>query len=228
MNLNLFLIIIIALIIIFCIMLYNGLRILLIVEKEKGIVKYEFKATMLKITIFKRMGTEGIFDSTEDSTNSEDEEEETSGEDSKPEDETGLREKYENIKPLLYELKKSKEELKIFLNSILKTIDLKRLEGNLILGLSDNTSTIKIASWIWSIGAIVNSEKSRLLTVEPKFTERVVDFEGKVELKINLLLLLIYSLILLTKKNIRELIRELYNQKESKEESVQWIGSSRA
>ena len=167
------------------------------------------------------MGTEGIVDSAEDSTNSEDEEEETSGEDSKPEDETGLREKYENIKPLLYELKKSKEELKIFLNSILKTIDLKRLEGNLILGLSDNTSTIKIASWIWSIGAIVNSEKSRLLTVEPKFTERVVDFEGKVELKINLLLLLIYSLILLTKKNIRELIRELYNQKESKEESVQ-------
>ena len=63
MNFNLFLIILIALIIIFCIILYNGLRILLSVEKEKGMVKYEFKVTLLKIAIFTRKGAKEIIES---------------------------------------------------------------------------------------------------------------------------------------------------------------------
>ena len=61
MNFNLFLIIIIALIIIL-IILYNGIRLFLTVEKEKGIVKYEFKVTILKIAIFTRKGTKEIID----------------------------------------------------------------------------------------------------------------------------------------------------------------------
>ncbi len=266
MNFNLFLIILIALIIIFCIILYNGIRILLTVGKEKGIVKYEFKVTILKIPIFKRTESKGIIDSirpegkTEDSKEDKKEEgeespkskeekseetisksqyqkseseetvsktqdqkskseetvSETQEEKSEEEDEKGLREKYKEIKPILKELKKSKEELKSFLNNILKSINLKKLEGNLIIGLSDHTTTIKIASWIWSIGAIVNSKKPTLLTVEPRFTEVIMDFEGKIELKINLLLLIIYSLLLLTKKNIRDLIKEIYRQRNHK------------
>ena len=223
MNFNLFLIILIALILIFSIILYNGIRLLLTIEKEKGIVKYEFKVTILKIAIFTRKGTKEIIDSImpkkdEDSeeneaeSESEEEKEKEEGEDKK-----GLKEKYEEIKPILKELKKSKKELKSFLKDILKAIDLKKLEGNLIIGLSDHTTTVKIASWIWSIGAIVNSSKPTLLTVEPRFNEVITDFEGKIELKINILLLLIYSLVLLTKKNIRELIKELYRQKKSKD-----------
>ena len=109
--------------------------------------------------------------------------------------------------------------MKDFLKNILKAINIKRLEGNLILGLDDNSTTIKIASWIWSIGAIVNDEKTTSLTVDPRFKENLIDFEGKVELKLNLLILLIYTLILLSKKNIRELIKELYRQKKAKDES---------
>jgi hypothetical protein len=45
----------------------------------------------------------------------------------------------------------------------------------------------------------------------------ITDFEGKLELKINILILLIYSLVLLTKKNIRELIKEIYNQMKVKD-----------
>ena len=228
MNFNLFLIILIALIIIFLIILYNGIRLLLTVAKEKGIVKYEFKVTILKIAIFTRKGTEEIIDSIrskkdEDSeeddeeSKSEENEEKSESEGEEDEDKKGLKEKYEEIKPILKELKKSKEELKGFLNNILKAIDLKKLEGNLIIGLSDHTSTVKIASWIWSIGAIVNSSKPTQLSVEPRFNEVITDFEGKIELKINILLLLIYSLVLLTKKNIRELIKELYRQKKSKD-----------
>ena len=221
MNFNLFLIILIALIIIFSIILYNGIRLLLTVEKEKGIVKYEFKVTILKIAIFTRKGTKEIIDSImpKKDEDSEENEEESESEEEKEEEEEkkGLKEKYEEIKPILKELKKSKKELKSFLKDILKAIDLKKLEGNLIIGLSDHTTTVKIASWIWSIGAIVNSSKPTLLTVEPRFNEVITDFEVKIELKINILLLLIYSLVLLTKKNIRELIKELYRQKKSKD-----------
>lgn len=242
MNLTLFLIILIALIIIFCIILYNGIRILLTVGKEKGIVNYEFKVTLLKIPIFKRKGTKEIIGS--DDTEDQDEDLDTEEEESKPEEKSsktinedskeeksvesedeeeeeedkGLKEKYKEIKPILKELKKSKDELKSFLKNILKAINIKRLEGNLIIGLSDHASTIKIASWIWSIGAIVNGKKSTLLTVEPRFTEIIADFEGKLELKINILLLIIYSLLLLTKKNIRELIKVIYKQYISSEE----------
>ena len=228
MNFNLFLIILIALIIIFLIILYNGIRLLLTVEKEKGIVKYEFKVTILKIAIFTRKGTEEIIDSIrskkdEDSeeddeeSKSEENEEKSESEGEEDGDKKGLKEKYEEIKPILKELKKSKEELKGFLKNILKAIDLKKLEGNLIIGLNDHTTTVKIASWIWSIGAIVNSSKPTQLSVDPRFNEVITDFEGKIELKINILLLLIYSLALLTKKNIRELIKELYIQKKSKD-----------
>ena len=228
MNFNLFLIILIALIIIFLIILYNGIRLLLTVAKEKGIVKYEFKVTILKIAIFTRKGTEEIIDSIrskKDEDSEEDDEESKSKENEEKSesegeedgDKKGLKEKYEEIKPILKELKKSKEELKGFLKNILKAIDLKKLEGNLIIGLNDHTTTVKIASWIWSIGAIVNSSKPTQLSVEPRFNEVITDFEGKIELKINILLLLIYSLALLTKKNIRELIKELYIQKKSKD-----------
>ena len=228
MNFNLFLIILIALIIIFLIILYNGIRLLLTVEKEKGIVKYEFKVTILKIAIFTRKGTKEIIDSIRskkdkdseeegEESKSEENEEKSESEGEEDEDKKGLKEKYEEIKPILKELKKSKEELKGFLNNILKAIDLKKLEGNLIIGLSDHTTTVKIASWIWSIGAIVNSSKPTQLSVEPRFNEVITDFEGKIELKINILLLLIHSLTLLTKKNIRELIKELYRQKKSKD-----------
>ena len=228
MNFNLFLIILIALIIIFLIILYNGIRLLLTVAKEKGIVKYEFKVTILKIAIFTRKGTEEIIDSIrskKDEDSEEDDEESKSKENEEKSesegeedgDKKGLKEKYEEIKPILKELKKSKEELKGFLKNILKAIDLKKLEGNLIIGLNDHTTTVKIASWIWSIGAIVNSSKPTQLSVDPRFNEVITDFEGKIELKINILLLLIYSLALLTKKNIRELIKELYRQKKSKD-----------
>lgn len=221
MNFNLFLIIIIALIIIL-IILYNGIRLFLTVGKEKGVVKYEFKITILKIAIFTRKGTKKIIDTLshnedEDSEENEEDEEELKGESESEEDEKGLKEKYEEIKPILKELIKSKEELKSFLKNILKAINLKKLEGKLIIGLSDHTTTVKIASWIWSVGAIVNSSKPTLLSVEPRFNEVIIDFEGKIELKINILLLLIYSLALLTEKNIRELIKELYRQKNSKE-----------
>ena len=105
MNFNLFLIILIALLIIFCIILYNGIRILLVVGKEKGIVKYEFKVTILKIPIFKRTGSEGIIDiirrkdqkedseKTKEDSESKDEISKTQKEDSEPKDKSSETQK---------------------------------------------------------------------------------------------------------------------------------------
>ena len=86
MNFNLFLIILIALILIFCIILYNGIRIFLAVGKEKGMVKYEFKVTILKIPIFKRAGNEGIIDIIR--SNPDEDSEEAEEDDSKSKDKT--------------------------------------------------------------------------------------------------------------------------------------------
>ena len=210
MILNLFLIILIALIIIFSIILYNGLRILLTVEKEKGTVKYKLRITVLKIPIFTKEDIKGNGADSEPSEDEEEDEEEA-------EDEKGLKERYNEIKPILKELKKSKKELKKYLKDLLKSIDIKRLEGHLILGLSDSFSTIKIASWIWSIGAIVNSKEPISLTVEPRFTEIIIDFEGKLELKVNLMKILFYSLILISNKNIIELIKVVFSDKRAKD-----------
>ena len=230
MNFNLILIILIALILIFCIILYNGLKVLLTVDKEKSIVNYELKVTILKIPIFRRNGTKGTdenSDTDEDSAerekdseysaeseenskeNEENNKSEEKSEEESEEEDKGLIEKYKEIKPILVELKNSREELKEFLGNALKTINLKKLEGNLVIGLSNHTTTVKIASLIWSIGAIVNSTKPTALTVEPKFTEEIIDFEGKMELKINLLILIFYALILLSHRNIIDLIREI-------------------
>ena len=193
--------------------------IVLTVEKEESIAKYELKATMLKIPIFKRAGTKGNGNGAEYEEESEDKSKEQDKESAQSEDKS-LKEKYEEIKPILNHLKNSKKELKKYLKDLLKTIDLRKLEGNLIIGLDNHTSTVKIASLIWSIGAIVNSAKPTSITVEPKFTEEVIDFEGKIELRINMLILLAYSLALLSKKNIRILIKELYRQKKSKKEET--------
>ncbi len=242
---------------------------MLTVEKEGSIAKYELKATMLKIPIFKRSSTKGNGNGTEYEEESEDKSKEQTQESDKSEhkskeqtqesdksedksehkskeqtqesdksedksehkskeqtqesdksEDKSLKEKYEEIKPILNHLKNSKEELKKYLKDILKTIDLRKLEGNLIIGLDDHTTTVKIASLIWSIGAIVNSAKPASITVEPKFTEEVIDFEGKMELRINMLILLVCSLALLSKKNIRVLIKELYRQKKSKKEKT--------
>lgn len=211
MILNLILIILIALIIIFSIILYNGLRIILTVEKEKAEVRYKFKITLLKIPIFTK-------DSSEDkATESEEEYEEEDEYEEESKDKKGLMEKYNEIKPILKELIKSKKELKKYLKDLLKSIDIKKLEGHLIIGLSDSFTTVKIASWIWSIGTIVNSKKPVSLTVEPRFTEIITDFEGQLELKINLLKILFYSLILVSKKDIIELIKVVFAYKKARD-----------
>ena len=206
MNFALFLILLIALIIILIsIILYNGLKIELFSKKEKSNFEIEFKASILNIAIFKRQ-----YPSHEDKALETEEEnsvkDEKSLEDSQ--EDKSLREKFNEFKPLLNDLKNSKHEIKEFLMSVFKDTDFKELDGYLKLGLGDYAKTARIMGWIWSFNAIANTFGEPLhLKGEATFTEEVIDFDIHAIIKLNLLLLIFHALKLVSHKNVRTLIR---------------------
>lgn len=222
MNFALFLILLIALIIILIsIILYNGLKIELFSKKEKSNFEIEFKASILNIAIFKRQypshEDKALETEEENSVNDEesleakDEEslevkDEESLEDSQ--EDKSLREKFNEFKPLLNDLKNSKHEIKEFLMSVFKDTDFKELDGYLKLGLGDYAKTARIMGWIWSFNAIANTFGEPLhLKGEATFTEEVIDFDIHAIIKLNLLLLIFHALKLVSHKNVRTLIR---------------------
>ena len=214
MNFILFLIILIALIIILIsIILYNGLKIELFSKKEKSNFEIEFKASILNISIFKRQypSHEDKALETEEENSVNDEEsleanDEESLEDSQ--EDKSLREKFNEFKPLLNDLKNSKHEIKEFLMSVFKDTDFKELDGYLKLGLGDYAKTARIMGWIWSFNAIANTFGEPLhLKGEATFTEEVIDFDIHAIIKLNLLLLIFHALKLVSHKNVRTLIR---------------------
>ena len=214
MNFALFLILLIALIIILIsIILYNGLKIELFSKKEKSNFEIEFKASILNITIFKRQypSHEDKALETEEENSVNDEEsleanDEESLEDSQ--EDKSLREKFNEFKPLLNDLKNSKHEIKEFLMSVFKDTDFKELDGYLKLGLGDYAKTARIMGWIWSFNAIANTFGEPLhLKGEATFTEEVIDFDIHAIIKLNLLLLIFHALKLVSHKNVRTLIR---------------------
>ena len=214
MNFALFLILLIALIIILIsIILYNGLKVELFSKKEKSNFEIEFKASILNIAIFKRQypSHEDKALETEEENSVKDEEslevkDEESLEDSQ--EDKSLREKFNEFKPLLNDLKNSKHEIKEFLMSVFKDTDFKELDGYLKLGLGDYAKTARIMGWIWSFNAIANTFGEPLhLKGEATFTEEVIDFDIHAIIKLNLLLLIFHALKLVSHKNVRTLIR---------------------
>ena len=218
MNFALFLILLIALIIILIsIILYNGLKIELFSKKEKSNFKIEFKASILNIAIFKRQ-----YPSHEDKALETEEENSVKDEESleDSQEDKSLREKFNEFKPLLKDLKDSKQELKEFLLSILKDIDFKELDGYLKLGLGDYAKTARIIGWVWSFNAIANTLGEPLhLKGDATFTEETIDFDIHAVIKLNLLFLIFHALKLVSHKNVRTLIRNIISYfKEDKDD----------
>lgn len=218
MNFALFLILLIALIIILIsIILYNGLKIELFSKKEKSNFEIEFKASILNITIFKRQ-----YPSHEDKALETEEENSVKDEESleDSQEDKSLREKFNEFKPLLNDLKNSKHEIKEFLMSVFKDTDFKELDGYLKLGLGDYAKTARIMGWIWSFNAIANTFGEPLhLKGEATFTEEVIDFDIHAVIKLNLLFLIFHALKLVSHKNVRTLIRNIISYfKEDKDD----------
>ena len=218
MNFALFLILLIALIIILIsIILYNGLKIELFSKKEKSNFEIEFKASILNIAIFKRQ-----YPSHEDKALETEEENSVKDEESleDSQEDKSLREKFNEFKPLLNDLKNSKHEIKEFLMSVFKDTDFKELDGYLKLGLGDYAKTARIIGWVWSFNAIANTLGEPLhLKGDATFTEEVIDFDIHAVIKLNLLFLIFHALKLVSHKNARTLIRNIISYfKEDKDD----------
>lgn len=119
-----------------------------------------------------------------------------------------------NIKGLFPYIKKALPYLVDFLKKSLKSLHFRKFQNHLVLGLSNYADTAKYIGYIWAIFTIPNSLiKSCLLTAEPTFTNEKIDLKGEIDVKINILTLIIPLLKLIIKKDVRNLIKEVRNER---------------
>ena len=92
----------------------------------------------------------------------------------------------------------------------MKCIRVQKLENHLIFGMDSYTDTAKYIGYIWGFIVIVNStHKNARLSAEPSFNGSIFDVKGTNELEINLLKLIPPILKLISKKEVRTLIKEV-------------------
>lgn len=115
-----------------------------------------------------------------------------------------------DIKQLFKLLKPCFGPFKLFLKSFMKCIKVQNLENHLIFGMDSYTDTAKYIGYIWSFIIIINSShKNAKLSAEPSFNGIVFDVNGINELEINILKLIPPVLRLISKKEVRTLIKEV-------------------
>lgn len=115
-----------------------------------------------------------------------------------------------DIKQLFKLLKPCFGHFKLFLKSFMKCIRVQNLENHLIFGMDSYTDTAKYIGYIWSFIIIINSShKNAKLSAEPSFNGSVFDVNGVNEFEINILKLIPPVLRLISKKEVRTLIKEV-------------------
>ena len=103
-------------------------------------------------------------------------------------------------------------DFKEFIKSFTKCIHITKLENHLIFGLDSYADTAKYIGYIWSILIIINnSHKNAKLTAEPSFNGSILDAKGVNELDVNLLKVIPPAIKLISKKEVRELIKGVRN-----------------
>ena len=189
--LNILLMIILIIILFIIILLYIGVKIAFIYDKKGSTLK-----GCLKILILKKIKVYSLdFPSKEKDEEEEDEEKE-----------------HKDIKKILELAKPCFKDLKEFLKSFVKCIHITKLENHLIFGLDSYVDTAKYIGYIWSALIILNeSHKNARLSAEPSFNGSVLDANGVNELDINILKLIPPAIKLISKKEVRELIKGVRN-----------------
>ena len=187
--LNILLMIILIIILFIIILLYAGVRIALIYEKKGSKLK-----GCLKIFILKKIN---IY---------------TSNFPKKNEDEDVDEDKERDGQKIFELMKPCFGYLKEFLKSFVKCIHVKKLENHLIFGMDSYVDTAKYIGYIWSVLIIVNqSHKNARLSAEPSFNGSILDAKGDNQLEINLLMLIGPIIRLISKKEVRAMIRGIRN-----------------
>ncbi|WP_407392377.1 DUF2953 domain-containing protein [Methanobrevibacter sp.] len=201
--LNILLMIILIIIIFIIILLYAGIRIALIYDKKGSKLK-----GCLKILILKKIKVYSIKFPDEDKEEEEDEEDEEEHEKT-------------DIKKILKLAKPCFGYFKEFLESFVKCIHVTKLENHLIFGMDSYADTAKYIGYIWSLLIIVNNaHKNARLTAEPSFNGSILDANGNNQLDINLLMLIPPTIKLISKKEVRTLIKGVIDERRNKKDDV--------
>ena len=159
----------------------------------------EFKGC-LKILIFKRLKVySGRFPSDD-----EDEDDDSDDEEKKQRD----------VKKILKLAKPCFEDLKNYLKSVLDTVTIKRFENHIIFGLDSYADTGKYIGIIWAILSVINPMHKKLkLSAEPSFAGSRFDAKGMNEFEIYPLKIVIPTIRLILKKDVRKLIRGVLDER---------------
>jgi hypothetical protein len=100
------------------------------------------------------------------------------------------------------------------LKSVLNIIKIKQIKNHLIFGLDSFADTGKYIGIIWAILASVNSmDRSLKLSAEPSFNGSVIDGYGINEVEIYPLKLIVPTIRLISKKDVRILIRGVLDER---------------
>ena len=196
--LNILGMIILIIILFIIILLLVGIRISLVYDKKGS----ELKGCLKKL-IFKKIK---VYSRKFPSKDGDDEEEE----DEEEEEDHEKR----DIKKLLKLAKPCFEDFKIYLKSALNVISIKKLENHLIFGMTSYADTGKYIGIIWGVLSVINPMHEKLrLSAEPSFTGSVLDGEGVNDIEIYPLKLIVPTIRLLLKKNVRLFIRGVLDER---------------
>ena len=192
LNILLMIILIIILFIIFLLLI--GIKISFEYTKKGSEIK-----GCLKILIFKKIKIYTRHFPSKDDDKEDDEDEEK---------------KERDIKKLFNLAKPCFDDFKIYLKSVLNIIKVKEIRNHLIFGMSSYADTGKYIGIIWAILATVNPMHEKLkLSAEPSFEGSVIDGYGINEVEIYPLRLIVPTIRLILKKDVRIFIRGVLDER---------------
>lgn len=135
----------------------------------------------------------------------DEEDEEDESDDDDDENKIDFKELYKLAKPCFDDLKK-------FLHEFLDAVHINRLENDLIIGFSNFAKTGEYIGYIWAILAVINSSiPNSYLRAHPSFNGEVINIKGFLNIDIIPLKLIIPLIKLISKKEIRTLIKGVIN-----------------
>ena len=122
--------------------------------------------------------------------------------------------KKKNPKKLLNLLKPCIKDLLNFIKTLIQTLKITKIENHIIFGMDSYADTGKYIGIIWAVLAVINPMNKNLkITAEPSFTGTRLDAEGTNDFEIYPFKILIPTIQLLLKKDIRKLIRGVLDER---------------
>ena len=104
-----------------------------------------------------------------------------------------------------------------FLKKTVKSLKVSKLENHLKFGLVSYADTAQYIGYIWAVNGFIKTlYPVSKVSAEPVFGDPVIDFKGCLDVDINLLKLLLPVVSLISKKEIRILIKTFRGDKNEK------------